>query len=523
MAPARITDLPTEILLEILNHPTFPTETLYFLALLSRRINFIAIPIYLSRKGIDLETKSATVTLHAGQLDALSALQICLSISSMPMERLEFIFPHPSCRTIFPFLKQMKRVETFISGLSSVEEVLLKLDFTPIGRCLAPGTDEVLHAWATQFCDLLSCIVDKGCVSITVANGTYLTEAYRLDPPSFSQKYLPRLIRQLFAPLDAKTLGFKRNPTQGTDNVLLPMPSFSGRVSRLKSLYIDSATLILPPGLHWTLAALRHSSLTSLSMCMSRLDPDIWGTVLPLIASAAPNLTTVSLTQLDSPSGFHDAPCETFALAFLSRLPRLTNIELTHLQALWSYYLSLDPSHYLHRTRGSIGSLKHLTTLCAPVNLVADILSGAGSLPAIRTITVLWISPTHPHLEALMRFLSTITCSLAARHRPPQLSLKIEEMDGLHGQDTAVLDRLSTTRLTRLKLIESIQFEKAYNSPSFIGPMLAAFRGVKHVSVITAAPQPPAADVERLVREVRATKVLKTIEVNGKSYNLSND
>ncbi|KAJ6562134.1 hypothetical protein B0H19DRAFT_1233871 [Mycena capillaripes] len=516
MPPARITDLPTEILMNIFEHPTFPTKALYFLALLSRRLNYIALPIYCSRNHIDLGAKSAAITLHTDRFDILSVLQICLSISSM--DRIACIFPHPSCSTIFPFLKQMKRVENFISGLSSVKEVSLTLDTTQRGRCLAHGTDEVLAAWATQLYSLLNCVVDRGCTSLTVINGTHLTEAYQLNPQGFLQNYLPLLDR------DALALGFKRNPKQG--NAVLPMPSFNP-VSHLSSLNIDSITLILPPGLYWTIAVLRTSPITSLSIRMSHVEPDIWRTVLPLIASAAPNLTTVSLTELDSPSESHGAPGETLALAFLARLPHLTKIELTHLQALWGYNMGRDIRYFLHRTNGPTAPYRHLTTLRAPANIVAHLLSRPGGLPAILAICVLWISPFHPHLQALMSFLSTITRRLAGRRAPPQLSLWIELFGSLYDEDTTVLRKLSPAQLTRFKQVERIHFERGfppreYNARPFLGPILGAFRGVEHVSLTTGS-LAFGATVTRLVREVRATEILHTIEVDGTSYTLSKD
>ncbi|KAJ6580729.1 hypothetical protein B0H19DRAFT_1328838 [Mycena capillaripes] len=561
MPPARITDLPTEILVDIFEHPTFPTESLYFLALLCRRLNFIALPIYFSRNEIDLDSDYAVVSLHADQLDVLSALHICLSISSM--ERIEFIFPHPSCISIFPFLKQMKRVETFISRLSSVKEVSLTLDRTSKGRCLALGTDEVLHAWATQLRDLLSCIVERGCISLTVINGTHLTEAYQLNSLGAPQKYLSKVLQRLLLPQDTGTLGFRRNPRQGTDDALLSIPLFAD--SRLKSLRIDSATLILPPGLHWTLTVLRHSPITSLSMSMSLAEPRVWTTVLPLIASSAPNLTAVSLTELASPSRYKGAPDESLAFAFLASLPRLTDIELTHLQPFWGYHIGRDPHYHRYIGRrerttaphkylttlrapanvvahllsrpGSLSAIraicerttpphKYLITLRAPANVVAHLLSRPGSLSAIRRICVLWDSPTPAHFELLMGFLSSIAHTLAARRLAPRLSLCIESLR-LGEHNVTVIRELSSTQLAHFARVEQIELQNAlpvdeYDPQPFLAPLVAAFRGVKHMSITTCTPASEAPAV-RLVREVGATQTLKSIEVNGQSYDLTQD
>ncbi|KAJ6529665.1 hypothetical protein B0H19DRAFT_1193007 [Mycena capillaripes] len=510
MPPVRITDLPTEILVALLEHPTFPTRSLYFLALLCRRLNLIALPIYFSRSsGIDLNAKSAAISMHAEGVDALSALQICSFISSM--ERIECIFPHPSCTSIFPFLKQMTRVKTFISRLSSVKEVTLNLDYTQRAQCLAFGTDEVLHAWGTQLRDLLSCIVNKGCTSITVVNGTHLIEAYKLDPPEVRQKYLPRLLRRLFVSRDAKMFGFRRDSSQGTDDVLFSMPSFRKPASKLNALRIDSMTLVLPPGLHWTLAAMRHSPITSLSIRISLVQLHIWETVLPLLASAAPKLTTVSLKELDTPSEFRDARDEPTALAFLASLPRLTSVELTHRHALW------DRSG---RTKGPTSSYTHVTTLRAPANVVAHLLSRPSSFRALREICVLWIAPAHAHVQKLMEFLSTITRTLAARSLTPKLSLWIESPGRLYDQDAFALQNITEAQLACLARVEYIHFERpwvpqGHTVRQLLGSMLAVFRGVTHVSVTSYA---HAASVVRIMREVRPTEVLKTVELNGKTY-----
>ncbi|KAF8217764.1 hypothetical protein K438DRAFT_1795606 [Mycena galopus ATCC 62051] len=186
MPLAGISDLPAELLVNITEDPAFLTETLYYLAFLTWRLNYIALPLYFSRSGIDLE--DTRITLRTNRHDALSALQICLGVSSM--QRVEFVFPHPSSSSeIFPFLKQMKRVETFFYRLTSLKEVVMQFDCTASGRCLALGSDEVLHAWATQLRDLLTCIVERGCTSFTVVNGTHLIEAYQLVVPAVLIKY----------------------------------------------------------------------------------------------------------------------------------------------------------------------------------------------------------------------------------------------------------------------------------------------------------------------------------------------
>ncbi|KAJ7363106.1 hypothetical protein DFH08DRAFT_1025819, partial [Mycena albidolilacea] len=301
--------------------------------------------------------------------------------------------------------------------------VVLELDSTPIQCGLAFRLDEMLRRWATHFRDLLNCILERGCTSLTAINGTYLVEAYQLDPPGFPKgfplKYLPERIRSVLLPQNAKSLCFRRNPIQGTaDDIGLTIPLFSGRLSRLNSLNIAS-TLIVPPGLYLTLAVLRHSPITSLVIHMSLVELRIRSAVLPCVASACPNVTRVSLMQLDSPSV---SPIETFALTFLARFPRLVDVELTHMESeVW-------PA----QNRGK---------LHAPAIVVEHLLSRPSNLPAIRAICVLWTAPNRPHLKTLIRFLLSIARTLARRRLTPELSVWIESLSSY--EETTVLHGLS--------------------------------------------------------------------------------
>ncbi|KAJ6469492.1 hypothetical protein C8R45DRAFT_1017254 [Mycena sanguinolenta] len=511
MPLANISDLPTEILEKILED--VPSETLCSLALLSRRLNYIALSLYFSRNNMDL--KNTTITLVPNGHDPLSALQRCLWISSM--QRMEIIFPHPSCSIVFPFLKQMKRVENFFSRITSVKEVVLQFDNTGSIRCLAPGSDQALRAWATRLRGLLTCIVEKGCTTLTVHKGTYLIEAYQLHPPKFPAKCLPRLFRKVLLPQDAKALGFRRNPRQGTADVSSAMPRFPAHVLQLNSLNIETATLVMPPGLYWTLTALRQCPITSLSIRMTLVEPQIWSVVLPLMAAACPNLTSLRLTDLDSPSSSYYAPTEILALAFLARFPRLVDLELTH---LWGVGVHFDWLDHLFRPKGATAPLKHLTRLRAPANIVRHLLSRPFALPTINSICIVWNGTTRSYFKKLIRFLSSICRMLAWRRLTPELSLWIGCFFG-SVQDVAYLRGLSATQLKQLARVERLHLEVGMDlRQPFLEPVVAAFRSLEHISVTTCAGEAAVGPVASLVREVWATDVLKSIEINGKSYDL---
>lgn len=103
-APHPNPDLPPEILVE--PHPAEFYRASYLLCLQWRRLGC---------------RHRGSVGAYRGRSDAMSALQICPSISSLKC--LEFIFPHPTSGDILPFLKQMTRVKALISRLPSVKDV----------------------------------------------------------------------------------------------------------------------------------------------------------------------------------------------------------------------------------------------------------------------------------------------------------------------------------------------------------------------------------------------------------------
>ncbi|KAJ6621940.1 hypothetical protein B0H10DRAFT_2187755 [Mycena sp. CBHHK59/15] len=119
-------DLPSEILAIILENPNFPDNTLYSLALLCRRLHFIALPIYFSRNGMDYQSKSVVIAMRADGRDMLAALHTALFVSSM--EKITCIFPHPSCTSIFPLLYHLQRVKGLVWRFPSVKEVILQLN-----------------------------------------------------------------------------------------------------------------------------------------------------------------------------------------------------------------------------------------------------------------------------------------------------------------------------------------------------------------------------------------------------------
>ncbi|KAJ6595144.1 hypothetical protein DFH09DRAFT_159175 [Mycena vulgaris] len=504
--PTGILDLPTEILVDILENPTFPTNTLYALALLSRRLHFIALPIYFSRHGMPSTPNSVVITMQTDRKDLLSALQIALFIPQI--DSIACIFPHPSCTSIFPILPHLRRLESLIARLSSVKHVTLQLD-TMGSICLSVGDDQALRGWTSHLESLLNCIVEKRCSSLTMVHGGQFTRAYELSPPAPCGRWTRR---GLFASLlrlcsrDMPAPEFMRVSRQGQSCVEMNMPSSVSRSSHLTSLDIQSAILILPPGLHWTLAALRHCHTIPLTLGLLSVEANTWTTVLPLIASAGPNLTTIVLQGAETvPDGD--------ILAFLSQLPLLTDVIIA----------SKNPtSIYPYGT--PIIPFRHLEQLRAPPNFIQHFLRHhPACFPQIKYICISW--PIHPpsiDVVVLCALIASIISRLDARGLAPELSVSLDTMmyryaftsNGLNDDLRKCLDRIQALEIRVLPFF--------FTDVGEMGSWIAIFRSVRRVDItlLNSRPADIRLDVGRLVKAIKPTDFLDRISVNGEVYQL---
>ncbi|KAJ6617643.1 hypothetical protein B0H10DRAFT_2032377 [Mycena sp. CBHHK59/15] len=512
-------DLPSEILAIILENPNFPDNTLYSLALLCRRLHFIALPIYFSRNGMDYQSKSVVIAMRADGRDMLAALHTALFVSSM--EKITCIFPHPSCTSIFPLLYHLQRVKGLVWRFPSVKEVILQLDVRG-SICLSVGDDEALRAWASNLGDLLNCIVDRKCSSLTVRYGGQLTKAFEVFLPQVLRTVPRKSIRDLLArvgrlisPLKRRisqdpTWVFRRVFQQGDDPVMVSMPPDLCS-SDLTSLHIQSAILILPPCLHWTLTALRQCSITSLTLSEIYLDTDAWSIVLKLIAETAPTLTSVSLIELRSISDLD-------IVTFCSRLKLLENLEIDT--------KNFSPPNPLGFEYGSMPEFQHLSRLRAPSEFILYFLRCHNSLPGIQSLCLSCptVQTHHTSLDihSLSRRLSLIIRTLGEHCLNPTLSLSLNSMfyhlvspdittelsDDLHMS----LDRILGLEITILPFF--------FADIADMAGWIRVFRRVQCVRITLESPLDTTAHAERLVEAIQPMQFLEMVEVNGKSYSL---
>ena len=113
-------NLPNELLLLVF--VDLDETTLCSLAILSRRVHFLALSVYFSRHGIlDLEV-SKSLDLCDDKMDALHGLRISLFITGIHLKRIVCKFNYKQKDKL---LNQVSGVARLITKLASVEEVTL--------------------------------------------------------------------------------------------------------------------------------------------------------------------------------------------------------------------------------------------------------------------------------------------------------------------------------------------------------------------------------------------------------------
>ncbi|KAJ7511351.1 hypothetical protein B0H11DRAFT_2269087 [Mycena galericulata] len=498
MGQVGLLDLPTELLVNIFENPTFPTATLYALAFLCRRLHFIALPIYIARSGMDYTTNSVVITMATDCWDLLGALQKSLIFPEI--ENITCIFPHPSCTSIFPILFHLRRLQSFVSRLHSLKQVTLELD-TAWNVCLSRVKNNVgLRAWAAQLEALLNIIVARGCTSLTMIYGAHFTQSVALDstenprgPVSGLRARIDRLLHR----------GEIRTVEIG---VGINLPSALARSSRLSSLNIQSAILIRPPGLQWTLAALQKCNITSLTLCHNVADADTWGTVLPLLASAAPGLTSVVLLDAQY---VHDADL----LTFLSRLPFLTHL------TIWSTGTVIASQTWGVPTI----DFRHLESLEAPPSFLNYFLMDRSRFTCIKSICIAWPAMGLDFYSGVsVAGVALIIDTIEAYGLAPRLSVVVDMVKtwGQRSQAPPPSDVLAC-----LQQIECLKIKSAnLHSPDFadIVAWIAMFPCIRRLEIDSGklSVALPQGRVSRFVRTTKGAASLDSIVVNGTVYDL---
>ncbi|KAJ6451154.1 hypothetical protein C8R45DRAFT_1125142 [Mycena sanguinolenta] len=479
---ATLLDLPNEILICI---ERLSNQSLHALAKSSRRLHFVALPVFFSRSTeVDLDAGTIVCALGTAE-DAFFTLEMCLFVHSL--KHIKCVIPQFGSGPVAQFFRELKRMHNFIARLESVNEVSLYLASSPpwpLTLCSIPlRTAEEFRAWAEHVGDLVNCIIQRECDTLTIVEGSLITFT-PVRPAPVRPGLLDRMLRR-FAPRSSN----QRPPS---------MPSFPGGASRLTTLIIDSETLVIPAGIDWVLGALRQAPITQSGVAMARADKSAWSTFLPQLAAAAPNLTVLVFTEVA-------ASVEPVVLSVLERFPKLTNLHISHPRPLYDPPYAPQPA------------LRYLSALRAPPTTVQHLLAPKDALPELRELCVLWRAPPGLNLESLLFQLGSIGERIRTRKRIPHLTLEIH-VCGCTAEDALLrADVASNTEITAARArVERlhIELDGGTNDRHGIERLAALFPTVSDVLVsstlspgLTTRMMMASAD-SRVVKDVRAMRSL---------------
>ncbi|KAJ7471950.1 hypothetical protein FB451DRAFT_1251488 [Mycena latifolia] len=507
--------LPNELLIIIFENPRFPVDYLCLLAVLCRRLHFLALPIYFARSGMPDPSKNVVVTLHDDGMDMLAALRMALFISSM--EDITCVFPHPSCTSIFPLLPHVRRFRRFVSRFPSVSRVTLQLDARN-SMCNAVGDDAALRAWSSTLGGLLNTLVEKRCTELTVRYGGYLTQSYTLSGGSLAPvrptkrvrralKAIKRLFRSRAA-MAGKGWEFRRAPDQGRERALTSVSSTPSRSRKLTSLHIQSAVLVMPPCLNWTLSALRNCPITSLSLSQISLDKELWRAALSLIAKAAPNLTDLSLSELETISDVE-------ILAFCARLPRLTSLKIGSNEEARG-----TPTKCAN---GPIPEFRALARLTAPADFILYCLRPRLCFPKLTSLCISFHGQTA--IRTVGARLSAVCQAMAARTVSPSVSLSLALFSDTITFDLEAVPRLAEHFTKYLSAVASLNLHVFPYDTAAITRWIHLFPSVQHVALtVRSKPADVDADAQKFLRAIsKAPSLIRTLTINGNMHKLDDD
>ncbi|KAJ7064322.1 hypothetical protein C8F01DRAFT_1130980 [Mycena amicta] len=331
----QLLDFPDEILLVIIE---YLDSGLYALSRLSRRLHFLALPLYFSLHGMKDPSRQISFNLRNPRTgaDMLSALNSALYLTTISDLACKFKLS----QSIAWYLHDIERLTSFIARFPTVSVVSLTLvDMEHLES--AAVNDEMRSLYRSKMGSLIDVILTKGCKSLSIRG----------------------------APL-ARPAGAE--PAWSAETRAMPL---SKDVNQLHSFAFSHTGRLSHAGLRWMFSALRNSHVTALSISAPR---DSESELLTLVGKVLPRLTQLTITH----GGNHFPPT---LLNLLSVLPLLEKLTLPRWCPLVSDASGLPAPQLMH--------LKHLT---APPTVVLHLIGQSpqqntlsNPLPALGTLVLL--------------------------------------------------------------------------------------------------------------------------------------
>jgi hypothetical protein len=344
---AGLLDLPTETILQIIENLTH--LDLLSLAVLCRRLHYIALPFYFQGHGVQNLQGNLKVAFHDRSLQGnyLPGIRIALFLDSA--REIEVIF-----RRSPYFFRDMKEAAYLVSRFTRLDHVKLNFLYIRDEKYTVPMVGPYLS-------DLLDAISAKSCKSFTILHGYLaLFPGQSLD-------------------LAQETTSARHNRDLGPTESGPPVPNLtSPPFVCLRALQLNSNFFMWYPFVEWTLQTLARSSasLVELSLHPLSLPSADWAYFLPSIS--LPLLSKLSLAADDL--NFSDL------VLFLRRHPHLTTLCLCHGRLCTSAGGPVIPPEIPEPLPP--GLFLTLTRLCGPSDYIVHLLRDCEQFPHLVDIDI---------------------------------------------------------------------------------------------------------------------------------------
>ena len=366
-----ILDLPNEIIIFILED--LEDDELFSLALLSRQLHHLALPIYLSRNGISSQPSSQLLLFDDRSNSILKALNTALfrpTVNSLLCTLL--CHKHPD-----DFSRQLHMINRLVGKVSTLHQA--GINFDQVKPLVPPKEDIVMsrffgdpdHGLAQEFgrelTAMMELILTGGCHSFTISHsGTaILPPSDEIKAAILANFYGPQCIKKKVTRL-LRPFSFMFRRLYPTTNAL-------------KTFNFHSPIAIHPHLCRWTINTLNNSNLTSLSISQNRsTESSVWSLVLPCIMIPSLSHLSIDLCSIKTADLFK----------FLRRHPLIQTLFLGR------NILSPNPSQTLVKN-----ALKHLSQLTAHPKWLVHLLTPQECFPSLSYVRVLWRIQNKQHFS----------------------------------------------------------------------------------------------------------------------------
>ncbi|KAJ7574309.1 hypothetical protein C8J56DRAFT_979343 [Mycena floridula] len=506
-------DFPDEVLLSIFNHSILFTE-LYSLALLSKRLHYICLPLFLALHGIsnpELECNLVVLQDNAA-VDALSALGIALYLNGRSsIQHLSFSYiPRSYCRyDSQKFNHHIGRLLHLLHRVAAVRTVSIS-----VGRicdiCNGHGELTVhLAAMPAALEKLVNLLMEKSCSDLT-----FTGKCWR-DSDLFTfreiEDYNSRLVRQLASvkqwvklrlqssryPVGRRGLRWEFCPSRNFKPQLSPA-ALSSKADSLQRFSIQSSHLLTPPLSSLTLQLIEFSRVRNLELSGVMLRRSIWTAMLPCVAKSLQSVRELTICRCNIP--FKDLAI------LLSKVPKLTSLSA---DGDWTKYSAAYENGY--------PSLPHLRKISAAPFIVQNFLHTKDSLPSLESC---YLRTALPSLEVLHQYLTDIHSQLSLRN--PDVLVGLECNYYYAFRVISDLDEFFPTSVAAQRMVKTVNLDLGFDLDNLdattpvLKRWLSMFPGIQHASVKAGSFDE---NIPSLVEDIRKLNPdLETLEVNGMLY-----